>query len=63
MYTQAEKRAAAKLYSLLYKGANIYNAPNRTKKGWSGEILPDAVNRFAGIVRELNAHMKEIDNG
>lgn len=59
MYTQAETRAAAKLYSLLYNGANIYNAPNRTKR----RNLDDRVLRFVNIVRELNAYTKEFENG
>lgn len=58
MYTQAEKRAAAKLYSLLYNGANIYNAKNMTKKY---DYLGDPVERFAGIVRDLNTFMKETE--
>lgn len=56
MYTQEEKHAASKLYSLLYNGANIYSAKNRDKKG---NILPDPIFRFAGIVRELNQFMKD----
>lgn len=60
MYTEAEKRTAAKLYSLLYNGANIYNAKNMTKKY---DYLGDSVSRFASIVRELNAYTKEFENG
>jgi hypothetical protein len=59
MYTLEEQRLASKLYSMLYKGANIYNAPNRAKP-WG---LQDPMARFALIIRELKQHMKEIENG
>lgn len=62
MYTLEEQRLASKLYSMLYKGANIYNAPNRTK-GWSGKYIEDPMARFVSIIRELKQHMKEIENG
>jgi hypothetical protein len=58
MYTDAEKRAASKLYSLLYNGANIYNAKNRDK---NMNALHDPILRFSGIVRELNQYMKETE--
>ena len=57
MITDQEKRAAAKLYSMLYNGANIYYAKTNKNRG-----LPDPVMKFALIARELNQYMKEIEN-
>lgn len=62
MYTMEEKRAAAKLYGLLYNGKNIYNADNGTKRGIYGfNVQEDAVMRFCSIVRELKQFMKDIE--
>ena len=55
MLTEEEKILASKLYSMLYNGANIYNAPG-------GRRDRDPVLRFGMIVRELKQHMKEIEN-
>ena len=62
MITQEEQLLASKLYALLYNGANIYNAP-RGRKKWGPSTYPDAVQRFGMIIRELQQHMKEIQNG
>jgi len=60
MLTEEEKILASKLYSMLYNGANIYNAKRKTKNtGWSSA---DPVLKFGMIVRELKQHMKEIEN-
>lgn len=51
--TLEERRAASKLYELLYKGANIYNAPSSYGKG-------DAMTRFVNVVREMKPFMKDL---
>lgn len=61
MLTEEEKILASKLYSLLYNGANIYNAKRGTKQ--SRSVSADPVQRFGMVVRELKQHMKEIENG
>ncbi len=63
MVTMEEKRAAAKLYSLLYTGKNIYNAGNKKGGKYNGHKTQDAVIRFALIAREFKQFMKEIENG
>ena len=60
MLTEEEKILARKLYSMLYNGANIYNAKRGTKNRGAGS--GDPVFKFGMIVRELKQHMKEIEN-
>ena len=60
MLTSEEKLLASKLYSLLYNGANIYDAQLKSK---TGNHLGDPILRFGMIVRELKQHMREIQNG
>lgn len=62
MFTVAEKRAASKLYALLYNGSNIYNTTDKRKRGDTCYYtIGDPVDRYCLIVRELKQFMKDIE--
>lgn len=56
--TLKEQAEAAKLYALLYRGDNIYNAPRGRQKN-----NEDALHRFVGIVKEFKQYLKANENG
>lgn len=50
MHTQEEMKDAAKLYELLFHGANLYSATNKSGQG------DQAMRRYIEVIREYNAY-------
>lgn len=53
----SDESAAVKLYSLLYRGSNLYSA--KVRKG----DLTDPVQRYTKIVKEFRDYLKANENG